>query len=210
MGKSRRSDKITQFNTWYSQDIESYKRFAENRSSATRYNQEYLTELTYRIKDYLTEQETSNQPFTVTGLYMCLTMQKKDYYKAKKGEFDWKLYQFADYHGIGIEELDDLEELEDEHLGILHIWTDEDGQVFIMETYSTIINKALLRIQAQLEESLYTSRNPVGCIFLLKSRFGWSDKPDQAKTNTVTRVNHIATRDEAEQALKRLKESALL
>lgn len=203
MGKSKRSDRITQFNTWYSQDIEAYKRFAENRSKATRYNQEYLTDLTFRIKDYLTQQETSKQPFTVTGLYMCLEMQKKDYYKAKKGEFDWKLYQFADFHGITFEDLDNLEVIEDDQLGDLHIWTDENGQVYIMETYSTIIERALLLIQSQIEANLYTSRNPVGCIFLLKSRFGWSDKPDQAQG--VLKIPHIATRAEAEEALKSIE-----
>ena len=31
MGKSRRTEKIETFNTWYSQDIQAYKRFAENR-----------------------------------------------------------------------------------------------------------------------------------------------------------------------------------
>lgn len=199
MGKSGRSERIEQFNTWYSQDIKAYKRFAENRSKATRYNQEYLTDLTYRIKDYLTEQKTSKEPFTVTGLFQCLGMQKKDYYKAKNGEFDWKLYQFADFHGIPFDDLDGLEVIEDEQLGRLSIWTDEDGQVYIMETYSTVIERALLKIQTQLEQALYTNRNPAGAIFLLKSRFGWTDKPE--KVQIIPSVLHIATKEEAEQAL---------
>lgn len=199
MGRSGKTDKIRLFNTYYSEDIAEYKRFAENRSRATRYNQEYLTELTCRIKDYLSEQILTHRPFTVTGLYMCLDMQKKDYYKAKRGEFDWKLYMFMDHKGISFE---DLEEYQDEMLGVMQTWTDEDGQFFIMETYSSIIEKSLLVIQSQLEEALYINRNPAGAIFLLKSRFGWSDKPDQVQQ--VKAIPHIATYEEAKQVLKEL------
>ena len=105
MGKSGKTDRIEQFNTWFSQDIESYKEFAKNRVAAVRYSQEYLTELAWNIKDYLTEQEKNDTPFTVTGLYVSLGMQKKDYYRAKNGEFDWRLYQFTDFHGITLDEI---------------------------------------------------------------------------------------------------------
>lgn len=205
MEKSRKADKITRFNTWYSQDIKSYKKFAENRSRATRYTQEYLTELTYRIKDYLSQRDAAKQPFTVTGLFMSLEMQKKDYYKARNGEFDWKLYQFADFKGLSCEDLENLEQIEDEQLGLLRIWTDEDGQVFIMETYSTIIEKALLVLQDRLEQRLYTNtKNPVGIIFILKSRFGWCDKPEQRVSKTI--ISHIASKEEAKKALQDLQE----
>lgn len=205
MGKSGKTDRIEQFNTWFSQDIESYKEFAKNRVAAVRYSQEYLTELAWNIKDYLTEQEKNDTPFTVTGLYVSLDMQKKDYYRAKNGEFDWRLYQFADFHGITLDELDELEEIEDEYLGRMRIWVDEDGQVFIMETYSTIIEKALLVIQDQVERLCYSSNNPKGAIFILKSRFGWSDKNDGHMTVIENGIPQIATYEQAKAAMERLE-----
>lgn len=217
MGKSGQTDTIRLFNTHYSEDIAEYKRFAENHSNAYRYNQEYLTDLTYRIKDYLTEQQAKEEPFTITGLYMALDMQKKDYYRARNGEFDWKLYQFMDFKGISF---DDIETTRDDLLGYLQIWTDENGQIFICNTYSEIIEKSLLVIQSKLEIICYTGDNPKGAIFILKSRFGWSDRPDQRQTssffgsaeadNTTSVLNHIATAEEAKQAIAELQEQGII
>ena len=42
------------------------------------------------------------------------------------------------------------------------------------EEFTDTIKKAKLRVEGYAEDSVYTSRNPAGAIFILKN-FGWSD-----------------------------------
>ena len=42
------------------------------------------------------------------------------------------------------------------------------------EEFADTIKKAKLRVEGYAEDSVYTSRNPAGAIFVLKN-FGWSD-----------------------------------
>lgn len=114
-------------------------------------------------------------------------------------EYDWRKYQFMHYNGITEADVtinhDDLLNLD-----ILY-WMDEDGALWILNTFSEIIESFYLLIQEQLEMLCYTSGNPRGAIFLLKSVFGWTeDRPQEHQTFTGN--IHVASKKEAEQALK--------
>jgi len=197
--------KISQFNTWYSQDIEEYKRFAEGRSQSHRFTQEYLTELTEKIIVYIEEQKDADKPITIAGFYLALGIQKKDYFRMKNGEFDYRLFQFMEYKGISPE---DIQRDWQEPLGYIEYWIDADGQLWVMNTYSEIIEKALLLMQMQTEERLLTAKNNSqvsAAIFLLKAKFGWSDKPDVNIYNTLQySTTQLPTYEEAKRSLLEL------
>ena len=100
---------------------------------------------------------------------------------------------------------EEIQECEDETLGHVEYWIDADGQFYIMNTYSEIIEKALLVLEIQAEERLLTAKANgavSAAIFILKSKFGWRDKPD----NNVLVCNniHVATRKEAENCVRYL------
>ena len=206
MAKPRKPNtaKISQFNTWYRQDIEEYKRFAEGRSRSHRFSQEYLTELTEKIVVFIREREQNEEPLTIAGFYMALDILKKDYFRMKNGEFDYRLYQFMDYHDIQPEDI--LSEWQ-EPLGMIDYWIDEDGQLWVMNTYSEIIEKALLVMQEQVETRLLTAKSNAAVsanIFLMKAKFGWSDKPETV--NNLYQFNNVQlpTYEEAKRSLSAL------
>ena len=203
MEKPRKAntDKITMFNTWYSKDIKEYKRFAKNKSNAFRYSQEYLTELTTNIVSYLKGTKESGKPLTIAGFYRSMNIQKKDYYKMKNGDFDWKLYQFMDFNNI---QETDIQVFEDGTLGFVEYWLDADGQFFVMNTYSEIIEKALLVLEMQAEERLLSAKSNSSisaAIFILKAKFGWSDKPDTNVLISNSTMN-VANKQEADRIFK--------
>lgn len=174
MGKcwERNTDKIKQYNTWYSQDIETYRKFAAARSNSKRFNQPHLTVLTENMLRYLKETETP----TVTGIYLAAGISKKEFYSMRHQNYDWKLVQFMEYNDI---EEEDIEQYYDECLGIVDYWISPDGEHFIMNTYSEVIEKVLLYMESKLEAMLYTTkRNPNAIIFALKNKFGWTETPD--------------------------------
>lgn len=209
MAKPRKPNttRISQFNTWYSQDIAEYKRFAEGRSQSHKYTQQYLTELTEKVVLYIREQEQNDKPLTIAGFYLALGILKKDYFRMKNGEFDYRLYQFMEYNGIQPE---DIKSEWQEPLGMIDYWIDEDGQIWIMNTYSEIIEKALLVMQEQTETNLLTAKSNAAVsanIFIMKAKFGWSDKPDNTVNNYYQfSADTLPTYEEAKRSLLALTE----
>ena len=204
MAKPRKPNtkRISQFNTWYSQDIEEYKRFAEGRSQSHRFTQEYLTELTEKIVTYIREKEYEDKPLTIAGFYLALGIQKKDYFRMKNGEFDYRLYQYMEYHKI---EPAEIRSDWQEPLGYIDYWIDADGQIWVMNTYSEIIEKALLVMQEQVETRLLTAKSNAAVsanIFIMKAKFGWSDKPDNTVNNYYQfSADTLPTYEEAKRSL---------
>lgn len=197
---AKNSETFKMYNTWYSQDREQYRRFAESKRNQTVFKQERLTEVYDRGRAYIIEQQEKGEPLTVSGLQLACRCNRTDFKRMRHHEYDWRRYQFMDYKGIQEEDLqlvrDDLFNRDVEY------WTDEDGVIYVMNTYSEVIEWFYLQIQKQLEIACYQNRNPAGSIFLLKSQFGWDDK-QQTRVEKTAPV-HVATAEEAKNALKRL------
>lgn len=201
------NENIKKWNTWYSEDKKQYQQFARSRRERNRFKQEALTEIYQRGREYIMEHRVSGDPITTSGLQLACGCNRMDFSRMRSGEYDWRRYQFMEYNGI--DESDILVEF-DEVLSLdIEYAPDKDGELMVVNLYSEILNRFYLEIQNQLETACYTSYNPRGAIFLLKSIFGWADNQQDAGKGLaqviVTPAEiHIATRDEAEQAMKDL------
>ena len=198
-------ERLRTFNTWYSEDRDKYRQFAEAARIRGRFTQEMVSDLYDRGRAYIIECREADKPLTVAGLQIACDCNKMAFSRMKRGEFDWRLFQFMEYKGI---REDDIECFRDDELQYsVNYWTDEDGVMYIMEMYSSIIERFYLDIQNQIETACYDNKgNPSGLIFALKSAFGWHDKPEDQKTGVA--VGHIATREEAAAAIKRITEGS--
>lgn len=194
------SERFKRFNTWYSRDRETYRKFAESKRRQTRFTQESLTAIYYAGRDYIIEQQEKGEPLTISGLQIACGCNRTDFRRMKSGEYDWRRFQFQEYAGIDESE---LQTIHDDHLGFdVTFWFDQDGERFVMNLFSEVMEWFYLTIQEQLEAVCYTNNKPLGAIFLLKTCFGWSDKPKEYRADKSP--VSVATKEEAEEALKRL------
>lgn len=205
MGKKKISENnqnLIRFNTWYSQDKETYRKWAESKRKQTNFTQERLTEIFDKGVAYIKRQRQNNEPLTISGLQFATNCNRTDFHRMRNREYDWRLFQFIDYKGIDLDK-----EIITEHNDTLNMdidyYIDEDGVAYVMEMYGDIAERFYLQIEVQLEERLYTKQRPAGAIFLLKSCFGWTDTPD-TNTAIVNKSIHIATREEANKSLQEL------
>ena len=199
------NENMKRYNTWYSQDITKYKEWAQAKRLQTKFTQEHLTQIHGWACDYVNECRANGTALTISGLQLATHCNKMDYSRMKNGEYDWRMLQFAEYKGIDLE--NDITPIYDELLCMtVDYWINPDGEMLIMSYYSDIIERFYLLIQEQTEEMLVTSPNPRGPIFILKSAFGWSDRPQEQPIQAVAPL-HIATLEEAERARKELLNS---
>ena len=66
------------------------------------------------------------------------------------------------------------------------------------EEYADIISAAKLRIETQLEESLYRLGNNSGVIFNLKNNYGWKDTVEVKNNHSIGRVEELLDKIEEE------------
>lgn len=196
--KAPENGNLKKWNNWYSEDKAGYQKYAESKRKHNRFNQERLTEIYGRMRDYVTKKQTAGEPLTIGGLQLSAGCNKMDFSRMRSGSYDWRTYQFQHYKGIAEA---DITSVHDDliNLDILY-WTDEDGAMYILNPYSIITERFYMLIQEQLEALCYTSNNPRGAIFLLKSAFGWSD--NQPEVQIITGGIHVASKEEAQEALK--------
>lgn len=74
----------------------------------------------------------------------------------------------------------------------------------LMNTYSEIVEKALLVMQEQIETRLLTAKNNATVsanIFIMKAKFGWSDKPDIVNNYYQVNTAQLPTYEEAKRSL---------
>lgn len=205
MGKRKNTpenDNIRKWNTWYSQDKKQYQKFARAKREGNRFKQEALTEIYEKGRAYIAERKESGEPITISGLQLACGCNRMDFSRMRSGEYDWRRYQFLDY--AGVDEADILTEFDEVLRLDVEYAPDENGEVYVMNHYSDIIERFYLEVQAQLELACYQSQNPRGAIFLLKSVFGWDDHAQAQVSVVPVEPIHIATREEAEQARKEL------
>ena len=66
------------------------------------------------------------------------------------------------------------------------------------EEYADIMSAARLRIETQLEESLYRLGNNSGVIFNLKNNYGWKDTVEVKNNHSIGRVEELLEKLEEE------------
>ena len=132
------------------------------------------------IETYRDECYRRNKPMTHAGIALACDISIDSYYRACKGELDYITEEYRLLNGISDEET--------------------------LITPSSIMQKARLYLQNQLEETCYQPRgaNPVGSIFGLKARYGWQDDAISTTTNNTLIV---ADKDKALSVLDMLKPS---
>ena len=59
------------------------------------------------------------------------------------------------------------------------------------EKLKSVANSALLRLESVLESKLYNKETYHGAKTVLQSNFGWSDSPDDAKSQTINEVRRL-------------------
>lgn len=185
------------FNRQRSDDIGKYKEAAEKARKARKYRQEDLYGIYQRIKGYIKDRVDKpiedQKPLTVSGMILASGMSKDAWYDMLNGGYDYRLYEYIDLHNI------DMDTITDDIDGIPCI-TDDNG-IILLISHREILQKAMLAIEAQTEERLY-SKGRVGDIFSLKAVHGW--KEDTAP-QTVNQTLVIASEEQARQAINLLK-----
>lgn len=145
-----------------------------------------------RISDYFLICDQNEKPYTRAGIILALDVDRETYNKYKSGERDYLLEEHITINNIDLETCDTVSLPDGTEIKV-----DEWGNPLI--AYSTIIQKALLRLEEQAEQRLYDKARP-GDIFTLK-QYGWTD---ERSPNTVNQTLVIADRDEAQAALQML------
>lgn len=175
--------------------IDKYRKIAEERERITKYNQEYVSDMAWKISDYIEECHKSGEPLTVSGMLQAGGLTSDAYSKGKNyNQYDHMLYIYMDLHGIDY----DREGT---------IFTDENGKEVLLSRMSDILKRAELEIMKEREiRCSSTKGNPAGNIFLLKGFHGIQDTPQETRTtnNNTLVLNNVASLEEARDALKRL------
>jgi hypothetical protein len=196
----RETKHLTEASKAISKDIGKYKETAEKVRSKRKYKQEDLTVIYERIKDYIrqrtvtTDGDYIDKPLTVSGMILASGISKATWYEMLKGDYDYRLYEYIDLHNI------DLDTITDDIDGIPYV-VDDKGAVVLLIVHSEILQKAMLAIEAQTEERLY-SKGRVGDIFSLKAVHGWRE---EASPQTVNQTLVIASEEQARKAIDMLK-----
>lgn len=188
----RETDHLKEFSKRQSEDIARYKEQAEKRRKARKYRQEDLGTILARLNDYIHTQTEQEKPLTVAGMIRAAEVGKDTWYRMIGGEYDYRLIEYCDLHDIDIDTIP---------LDGIPTATDDDGNEIALIAYSEALQKAMLAIEEQTEERLY-SKGRVGDIFSLKAVHGWQEDshPQQVTNNLV-----IASPEQAKRAIDLLK-----
>ena len=198
MGKT---DKMRAIADKYSEEIDSYKQYADARRNSRTYTQETLLEFYERMKDYFRECKETDTPMTVGGLCLAMGIDRTALHRMKTGVYDWRLFEYMSIEGVTPE---DIREEYDEYFNgfnPLQYWIDRRGEMVLLMMYSEVVALGLRVIEADNEAGLFGSK-PVGRIFYLKSVFGYSDTPESTQNNEPSLV--IADAKQAEKAMRML------
>ena len=148
-----------------------------------------------RLNDYIDDQTVEDRPLTIAGMIRAAGVSKSTWYEMISGDYDYLLFQYADYHSIPIEQINDA------NGGAIPTFTNSEGQEILLIPYSEALQKAVLRVEEQTEERLY-SKGRVGDIFSLKAVHGWQE---DSQPQTVTNNLVIASPEQAKRAIDLLK-----
>ena len=191
-GQPRNGKWLAEYSKRESEDIGKYKEAAERRRKKRKYRQEDLIGIIQRVNAYIQEQRDSDRPFTVSGMIRAAQVSKSSWYEMLAGEYDYRLIEYCDHHNIDLDSIP---------TGATTTITDAEGNEVVLITYAEALQKAMLAVEEQTEERLY-SKGRVGDIFSLKAVHGWQE--DQAP-QTVNQTLVIATEEQARKAIDFLK-----
>ena len=178
-----------------SEDISKYKEAAERRRQKRKYRQEDLFGIIERINAYIDRQGREGRPFTVAGLIRAAQVSKSTWYEMLAGDYDYRLIEYADRHGIDLDTLP---------ANTTTTITDTEGREVVLIAYSEALQKAMLAIEEQTEERLY-SKGRVGDIFSLKAVHGWQEE----RTPQTVNQTLIIGESDARKAIEALEKARL-
>ena len=190
-GQPRNGKGLAEFSKRRSEDITKYREAAEKWRKTRRYRQEDLYGIMERMNAYVDAQIQADRPLTISGMVRASGVNERVWYAMLNGEYDYRLYEYADMHNI------DLEALPFGETTVIH---NDDGDIALI-TYSQALQKARLAVQEQTEERLYM-KGRVGDIFALKAVHGWQE---EQSPQTVNQTLVIATEEQARKAIDLLK-----
>lgn len=191
-GQPRNGKGLAAYSKRESEDIGRYKEAAERRRKKRKYRQEDLIGIIERINAYIQEQKDGDRPFTVSGMIRAAQVSKSTWYEMLGGDYDYRLIEYCDHHNIDIDTVP---------IGVTTTITDAEGHEVALITYSEALQKAMLAVEEQTEERLY-SKGRVGDIFSLKAVHGWKE---EQSPQTVNQTLVIATEEQARKAIDLLK-----
>ena len=179
-GQPRNGKGLAEFSRKRSEDITKYKEAAEKWRKARRYRQEDLYGIMERMNAYVDAQIQAD------------SVSSSTWYEMLGGDYDYKLYEYADIYNIDLDALP---------LGETTVIESNTGEHIALITYSAALQKAMLAIQEQTEERLYL-KGRVGDIFALKAVHGWQE---ESAPQTVNNTLVLATPEQAREAINLLK-----
>lgn len=156
------------------------------------YEAKDIGKMIQRISNYFLICDEKETPYTRAGIIIALDISKSTFERYMRGELD---YLIEEHIAINHIDLDTCDSITAENGSEIKI--DCAGNPLI--SFSSVIQKALLRLEEQAEARLYNKGRP-GDIFTMK-QFGWTD---ERSPNTVNQTLVIASQDEADRALKML------
>lgn len=194
-GQPRNGAGLAEISRRESENVARYKEIAEKRRKGRKYKQEDLAGIMQRLNDYIDEQTAEDKPLTIAGMIRAAGVSKSTWYEMIGGDYDHLLFQYIDLHTIPKELLDDA------NGGAIPTFLDGEGHEIPLIMFSEALQKAVLRVEEQTEERLY-SKGRVGDIFSLKAVHGWQEdsQPQQVTNNLV-----IASPEQAKRAIDLLK-----
>lgn len=191
MSKGNRSDSrretshLRALNAQYAQEIDAYRRFAEQRRARRVHTQAQLGTYIERVNEYFTECEKKGKPFTLAGILLSIDIDRRTWDKMRNGEYDYLLEEYIARVQNG------------------EVLPSEENDEIPLIAYSDFCEKCTLRVQEQRESACSSLRgNPAGNIFLLKAQMGLRE--DDAPTH-VAQTLVICDSEQAKKAIDMLR-----
>lgn len=193
-GQPRNGAGLAAYNKAFGESVAYYKKEVEAIRASRKFKQEDVYTVYCRLNDYIKEQRAEERPLTVAGMIKASGLSRGTWYEMAGGDYDYQLPQLIDtYNLVPTMDIDGLPATEAEING--------KKCTILLIMWAEIMQKAMLAIEEQTEERLY-SKGRVGDIFALKAVHGWQEEPSP---QTVNQTLVIASPEQAREAIKALK-----
>ena len=185
-------------NSRFKSEIDTYKEYCQNRKKNRVHTQEQVTTLYENLCRYIEEQQEQEKPLTVAGAILAAGVDHSVWYRMRDGEYDYRLDEYLDQHNI------ELAEAPVDEAGMK--FSIVTGRKVLLIEYSDICKRYMLLLQEQAEQRLYSKGGKVTDIFTMKTLHGWQDSPQVFNDNRTLNIDVVASLDEAQAAMERLKD----
>lgn len=195
-GQPRNGEGLGNISKAISEDIANYKEIAEKVRRNKKYRQEEVLTVYNRLNAYIERQNKEDRPLTVSGMIKASGINKSTWYDMLGGEHDYMLYQLIDTYNIDISKAYNID-----NIPAITVNIDNNNVDILLITWRELLEKAMLSIEEQTEERLY-SKGRVGDIFALKAVHDWKE---EASPQTVNQTLVLASPEQAREAINLLK-----